>query len=274
MIQAQNVGFAYETDEGLRRVLHEVTLSIQSGEMIAVLGQNGCGKSTFARLCNALLPMQEGKLTVAGFDTSDKKMTYELRRVCGMVFQNPDNQFVSSVVQEEVAFGPENYEVPRQDIGAIVKAALHQVALDGFEHRAPYTLSGGQKQRLAIAGVLALSPKVIIFDEATAMLDPMCRREVLAMMKKLQAQGHTIVMITHYVEEAVLADRVALMQDGKILAFGTAREILCDKEKMDAAKLLMPHAARVYYDLLAEGITLPMCPLTEEELLEAICRFN
>jgi energy-coupling factor transport system ATP-binding protein len=188
-----------------------------------------------------------------------------------MVFQNPDSQFVSTLVSEDVAFGLENYGTPRSEISGRVKNALELVGMAGFENRAPHTLSGGQKQRVALAGVLALSPDIIIFDEATAMLDPDGRREVMEQILRLHLSGKSLVLISHYVEEAVLADRVYLMHDGEILASGKAREMLTNPALLRATGLLPPLPVRLYYDLKAAGAELPFCPLTNEELVEGLC---
>jgi energy-coupling factor transport system ATP-binding protein len=247
----------------------------KAGELIAILGQNGSGKSTLAKHFNALLPLQSGKLIVVGIDSRDKDNTWRLRRLCGMVFQSPDNQFVSSVIGEDVAFGLENYETPRFLIQGKVSSALKAVGMEGYEKRSPHTLSGGQKQRVALAGILALEPDIIVFDEATAMLDPEGRSEILNEIQRIRNQSQkTIVMITHHVEEAVLADRVYLMQKGKMLACGTPREILVDIELMELAGLIPPVPVRMYYDLKAAGILLKSCPLTDDELVEEICQLN
>jgi energy-coupling factor transport system ATP-binding protein len=272
-IEAKEIKHAYDSAGGRKRALRGVTLEVRRGELLAVLGQNGCGKSTLVKHFNGLVPLQEGELSVAGFDLRTPKNLRGVRRTCGMVFQNPDNQFVSSLVGEDVAFGPKNFGVPDADIPGIVAAALAAVGLTGFEDRSPQMLSGGQKQRTAVAGVLAVSPDIVVFDEATAMLDPEGRREVLAIIRRLRDEhGKTIVMISHYVEEAVAADRVALMQGGKILGIGTPREILTNPALLAEAGLLPPFPVRVYEALRQCGVTLARCPLTEEELAEELCR--
>lgn len=193
-----------------------------------------------------------------------------MRRLCGMVFQNPDNQFVASTVEEDIAFGLENYEVPREEIPGRVRAALALVEMSGYEKRAPNTLSGGQKQRVALAGVLALEPEIIIFDEATAMLDPRGRQEVLAIMDKLHKAGRTIIAITHFVEEAVAADKIILMHKGRVLACGSPKAILTDLDLMKEAEMIPPLPVRLYHDLRQAGIYLKNCPLTDEELVEEL----
>lgn len=273
-IEAKNVSFFYDGDDGKKQALCGIDLSIPQGDFVAVLGENGCGKSTLARLFNALLPLREGELRILGRDVRDKTSRRAIRKSCAMVFQNPDNQFVSSIVREDVAFGLENYGTPREEIPRRVSQALHRVALDGFEDRAISTLSGGQKQRLAIAGVLALEPQILIFDEATAMLDPMCRREVLSMIRKCNEERHTIVMITHDVEEAVQAKHVLLMHGGRILAFGDSRRILSDTALLARAGIEPPAAVRFCEDLKSCGIALSRCPLTARELSEELCRLK
>ena len=258
MIDAHDIRFSYDGPGG-RRSLNGAQLHVSPGEFVAVLGHNGCGKSTLVKHFNALLPLQHGTLTVDGMDAADPANRWALRRKVGMVFQNPDNQFVSTIVGEDVAFGLENYGVPEDEIPARV-AATH-------------TLSGGQKQRVALAGVLALSPDILVFDEATAMLDPDGRQEVLRTIHRLHTQQHkTVVMITHYIEEAIGADRVYLIHNGKMIADGTAREMLTQPELLAAAGLTPPMPVQMYHDLKQAGITLARCPLTLEELAEELCR--
>jgi energy-coupling factor transport system ATP-binding protein len=267
LVEGKNISFSYD---GFSLALRDVAIKIEKGEFLVILGANGAGKSTLVKHFNALLPLEQGELRVAQIDLRDEKDIWLLRRLCGMVFQNPDNQFVSSTVEEDIAFGLENYEAPRDEIPERVRAALALVEMGGYEKRAPDTLSGGQKQRVALAGVLALEPEIIIFDEATAMLDPSGRQEVLAIMDKLHKAGKTIIAITHYVEEAVAADKVILMHEGKVLACGSPRTVLTDPDLMQAAGLLPPLPVRLYYDLRQAGIHLSRCPLTGEELVEAI----
>ncbi len=271
----KNISYSYMYDGGFALALDGVDISVGEGELVAVLGHNGCGKSTLVKHFNALLQLQSGELSVAGLNVADQKNVWELRRRCGMVFQNPDNQFVSSSVEEDIAFGLENYETPRGEISGKVRKALRLVGMEGFEKRSPHMLSGGQKQRVALAGVLAMEPDIIIFDEATAMLDPAGRGEILSVIRRLREQERkTVVMISHYVEEAVFADRVYLIHDGRILASGTPREMLTDEELMKRTGLIPPVPVRVYYELKAAGLELQKCPLTNEELVEEICRLN
>ena len=227
------------------------------------------------------LRLQNGNLSVNGINAGNHANKWELCKICGMVFQNPDNQFVSSVLEEDIAFGLENAQVPEREVTSKVKAALELVGLEGYEKRSPSSLSGGQKQRAALAGVLALNPEILIFDEATSMLDPKGRREVLAEMKKLRDCGKTVVMITHDVEEAVLADQVILMgrpngqkDPNTVLAQGSVREILTDSRLLIQVGIVPPMAVRMYEDLKLAGIELNRCPLTKEELAEALCRWK
>lgn len=281
MIKGSRLGFSYFWDGESIPVFEQANIELKEGEWTALLGCNGCGKSTLVRLMNGLLPLQDGNLSVNGINAGNPANKWELCRVCGMVFQNPDNQFVSSVLEEDIAFGLENAQVPEREVTSKVKAALELVGLEGYEKRSPSSLSGGQKQRAALAGVLALNPEILIFDEATSMLDPKGRREVLAEMKKLRDCGKTVVMITHDVEEAVLADQVILMgrpngqkDPNTVLAQGSVREILTDSGLLIQAGIVPPMAVRMYEDLKLAGIELNRCPLRKEELAEALCRWK
>ena len=281
MIKGSRLGFSYFWDGESIPVFEQANIELKEGEWTALLGCNGCGKSTLVRLMNGLLPLQDGNLSVNGTNAGNPANKWELCRVCGMVFQNPDNQFVSSVLEEDIAFGLENAQVPEREVTSKVKAALELVGLEGYEKRSPSSLSGGQKQRAALAGVLALNPEILIFDEATSMLDPKGRREVLAEMKKLRDCGKTVVMITHDVEEAVLADQVILMgrpngqkDPNTVLAQGSVREMLTDSRLLIQAGIVPPTAVRMYEDLKLAGIELNRCPLTKEELAEALCRWK
>lgn len=281
MIKGSRLGFSYFWDGESIPVFEQANIELKEGEWTALLGCNGCGKSTLVRLMNGLLPLQDGNLSVNGTNAGNPANKWELCRTCGMVFQNPDNQFVSSVLEEDIAFGLENAQVPEREVTSKVKAALELVGLEGYEKRSPSSLSGGQKQRAALAGVLALNPEILIFDEVTSMLDPKGRREVLAEMKKLRDCGKTVVMITHDVEEAVLADQVILMgrpngqkDPNTVLAQGSVREILTDSRLLIQAGIVPPMAVRMYEDLKLAGIELNRCPLTKEELAEALCRWK
>ena len=281
MIKGSRLGFSYFWDGESIPVFKQANIELKEGEWTAILGCNGCGKSTLVRLMNGLLPLQNGNLSVNGINAGNHANKWELCKICGMVFQNPDNQFVSSVLEEDIAFGLENAQVPEREVTSKVKAALELVGLEGYEKRSPSSLSGGQKQRAALAGVLALNPEILIFDEATSMLDPKGRREVLAEMKKLRDCGKTVVMITHDVEEAVLADQVILMgcpngqkNPNTVLAQGSVREILTDSRLLIQVGIVPPMAVRMYEDLKLAGIELNRCPLTKEELAEALCRWK
>lgn len=273
LVEGKNISFSYDFDDS-SFALQGVDIAIEQGEFVVILGCNGSGKSTLVKHFNALLGLQHGELRVAQIDVGNEEEIWLLRRLCGMVFQNPDNQFVSSVVEEDIAFGLENYETPSRKIPERVQSALALVEMSGFEKRAPNTLSGGQKQRVALAGVLALKPEIIIFDEATAMLDPGGRQEVAKIMRKLHRAGKTIIAITHYVEEAVAADKIILMAQGRVLACGSPKAILTDLDLMKEAGMLPPLPVRLYYDLRQAGVHLNHCPLTDEELVEEICQLR
>ena len=274
-IRTEHLKFSYDaqSESGGVMVFDDLNLSIEEGSFIAVLGHNGCGKSTLAKHFNAVLLPEGGSVQVFGMDTSDESLLVDIRRTVGMVFQNPDNQMVANVVEEDVAFAPENLGVPSEEIRRRVDEALKLVGMYDYRLHAPHLLSGGQKQRVALAGVLALSPDILVFDEATAMLDPDGRQEVLRTIRRLHTQQHkTVVMITHYIEEAIGADRVYLIHNGKMIADGTAREMLTQPELLAAAGLTPPMPVQMYYDLKQAGIVLARCPLTLEELAEELCR--
>ena len=271
-VWAQELSFRYE---GRRQnALEQVSLSVQAGEFLVLLGRNGSGKSTLARHLNGLIPIEGGKLVVAGIDAACQARVWELRRKVGMVFQNPDNQFVSVNIFEDVAFGLENYEVDAADIPKLVADALKVVDMEGFEERSTDSLSGGQKQRIALAGVLALNPDILVFDEVTSMLDPQGRKEVLSIIHRLhQSLGKTVILITHFVEEAIEADRVCLMEKGRILAVWTPSKILAGQTLCDAG-LLPPLIVRLWTKLLpalSESCEEEI-PLTAEEFVEAVMR--
>ena len=270
-VKGRGIYFCYE-EEGSAFGLEHIDIEIQKGAFVAILGHNGCGKSTLVKHFNGLLPLQQGELTVFGMNAAEEKNIPKLRRSCGMVFQNPDNQFVSSIVKEDIAFGLENYDTPVWEIPDRVNAALALVGMENFAERSPHTLSGGQKQRIALAGVLAMEPEMIVFDEATSMLDAQGRKDILEAMKTMHRLGKTIIMITHYVEEAVHADRVLLLNQGQIIGDGTPQDILTRRELLQQARLVPPLPVRMYEDLAKRGIVLDTCPLTEEALVEELCR--
>lgn len=269
-VRFENVKYSYR-DGGADFAVNGVTLSVREGEFVAVLGRNGSGKSTLAKLINALLVPTEGSVKVFGMDTSDDKQTFEIRRNAGMVFQNPDNQTVASVVEDDVAFGPENIGVPREEIGRRIDFALDAVGMQAFRRATPARLSGGQKQRIAIAGVLAIMPKILILDESTAMLDPKGRREVMDVVKRLnREQKMTVLLITHFMDEALEADRAIVMHRGEVVMDGAPEEIFARSDELETYNLTLPRAAYVCKKLQAAGMPVADS-FTAEELAEAIC---
>jgi energy-coupling factor transport system ATP-binding protein len=273
IITAKKVKFSYATETEIRFALNGVDFTAQKGEFVCILGHNGSGKSTFAKHINALLVPREGTVTVAGMDTSREDLLWEIRRSAGMVFQNPDNQIVSSVVEEDVAFGPENMGVPQPEIVQRVADALSAMEMGEYAKRAPHMLSGGQKQRVAIAGVLAMLPEIIVFDEPTAMLDPSGRAEVMDAIRDLNKKHKkTVVLITHFMDEAVEADTVYIMKDGRVISRGAPRDVFKEVKILKSSGLTPPFAVRMYYALREQGADLGDCPLTPEELVEQICR--
>ncbi len=267
-ISVQNVTFKYDSQDETegKLVLNDISFEVEKGAFVALLGHNGSGKSTVAKHLNAMLTPTSGKVYIDGMDTSDEKLTYDIRRRVGLVLQNPDNQIVASIVEEDVAFGPENLGIPSDEIRRRVDEALR--AVDMYDHRlkAPYKLSGGQKQRVAIAGIIAMQPDCIVLDEPTAMLDPKGREEVLYTIHKLnKEQGITVVMITHYMEEAVTADRVYVMDNGRMLTSGTPREVFSQVELMKKHRLDVPQATELCHKLRACGVEIDRLPLDREE---------
>ena len=272
-IQAEKVEFSYDGDEGesVKKVLRGISMEIQRGEFVALLGHNGSGKSTMAKMFNAMLLPSQGKVFIDGLDTVDEQVLYEIRRRVGLVLQNPDNQLVASVVEEDVAFGPENLGGPPAEIRERVDAALKAVEMYDFRLNAPYKLSGGQKQRIAIAGIIAMEPDCIVLDEPTAMLDPRGRTEVLNTIHRLnEEKGITIVLITHYMDEAVEADRVIVMDSGEILTQGTPREVFSQVELLKRHKLDVPQATELLYQLQQAGAAIDGCALNIEECVETL----
>lgn len=270
MIEIQNVSYAYE--DAAAKALNNVSLTINDGEFVAVVGHNGSGKSTLAKHLNALLLPTEGKVLVDGMDTADEADTLSIRQRVGMVFQNPDNQLVTTIVEEDVAFGPENIGVPGSEIRTRVDRALAAVGMEKYAHSAPNMLSGGQKQRIAIAGMLAMQPKVLVLDEATAMLDPKGRRDIIDLVTKLHREnGITVVMITQYMEEVIGADRVAVMSGGELILEGTPKEVFSQDELLHKHRLDVPVMQQLANRLNARGANLPKCILSVEEMAQAIC---
>ena len=283
MIRAEHLSYEYvrtwEEESGSRQeriqALDDLSLSIEKGSFVAVLGHNGSGKSTFAKEINALLKPTGGVLYVRGMDTAQDELVWDIRQSAGMVFQNPDNQIVATIVEEDVAFGPENLGIPPEEIRRRVDAALETVGMTAFRYDTPSKLSGGQKQRVAIAGVLAMKPECIVLDEPTAMLDPMGRKDVIDTVKRLnREQGITIVLITHYMEETVDADRLIVIDDGKMVMDGTPREVFRQVEKVKSFGLDVPPATFLAWKLRKMGLSLPEDILTQEELVGALCRLK
>ncbi|MBE6970877.1 MAG: energy-coupling factor transporter ATPase [Ruminococcaceae bacterium] len=274
MLETKNLTFYYPAEEGREAVpaLQEVTLSIEKGSFVVVLGHNGSGKSTLAKHMNAVLLPSNGKVYVENMDTCDEALLLEIRRRVGMVFQNPDNQIVANVVEEDVAFAPENLGVPSAEIRRRVDDALEAVGMGEYTRHAPHLLSGGQKQRIAIAGVIAMEPECIVLDEATAMLDPVGRREVLRTIGELNRKlGITVVLITHHMNEAENADRVIVMNGGRVAMDGTPREIFARVEELHAMGLAAPHTVELMDELNRAGMDLPLSAITVEECADAIC---
>jgi len=255
------------------KALDGIDLEIAQGEFVAIIGANGSGKSTLARHLNCLLLPTEGKVTVSGLDTSEEANMWDIRQQVGMVFQNPDNQIVAAVVEEDVAFGPENIGVPGPEIASRVQNALAAVGMTEYAKHAPHRLSGGQKQRVAIAGIMALEPKCIVLDEPTAMLDPQGRKEIIGTVQKLnQEKQITIVYITHYMTEALAANKVVVMDKGHICFMGTPREVFSRVDELEKLGLEAPLAAKVAGELRKSGVKLPQNIITDEELAQALCQ--
>ena len=269
MIKTENLVFAYE--DSADEVLSNINLNIEKGSFTAVLGHNGSGKSTLAKMFNAILLPSGGKAYVNGIDTSDEKRVFDIRRSAGMVFQNPDNQMVAAVVEDEVAFAPENLGVEPKEIRVRVDECLKTVGMTKYAQSAPSKLSGGQKQRVAIASVLAMNPEILILDEPTAMLNPMGRKEVMRTVKRLnKEQGITVVLITHYMDEAAEADRVVVIDDGKIVSDGTPREVFSEVEKIKSLGLDVPQVTELAYKLRALGVDIPRDTITADEAFDAL----
>lgn len=281
VLSLENVTYRYkQLDENGRQLelppaVNDVSFDVEEGEFIALVGHNGSGKSTLAKLFNGLLKPKSGKILVLGQDTSDEKLLYEIRKNVGVVFQNPDNQMVATLVEDDVAFGPENIGLPPEEIGKRLDFALKAVGMEAYRNTAAHRLSGGQKQRIAIAGVLAVMPRILVLDESTAMLDPQGRREVLTVVKKLNRELKiTVVLITHFMEEAAQADRILVMDDGRLALSGTPREVFSKRDFLDSIGLDVPLPAAVGSLLAAKGCQLPETVLDEDELVEALCRLK
>ncbi len=279
IIKAEDVTFEYirrdeeGNVEGITTAVDHVSLDIAQGDFIAILGHNGSGKSTLAKHINAILNPTEGTVWVNGMNTSDEDKVWDIRQTAGMVFQNPDNQIIGQVVEEDVGFGPENMGIPTKEIWERVEESLRAVGMYEFRKYSPNKLSGGQKQRVSIAGVLAMHPKCIVLDEPTAMLDPSGRKEVIRAVRALNdVEGVTVILITHYMEEIIHADKVFVMENGGIAMEGTPREIFSQVEKLKALRLDVPQVTLLAYELQKKGIAIPDGILTIEELADALCR--
>ncbi|MCD5410826.1 MAG: energy-coupling factor transporter ATPase [Clostridiales bacterium] len=275
MINIDNITYEYKSEEENLIAIKDLSLDVEQGEFIVIIGHNGSGKSTLAKHMNALLLPTEGVVEVKGMDTKDEDHTWDIRQIAGMVLQNPDNQIVGTIVEEDVAFGPENLGVKREEIIERVENSLSLVGMDAYRLKAPHLLSGGQKQRIAIAGIIAMKPDCIILDEPTAMLDPEGRREVMKTIKKLNKEEKiTIIHITHFMEEAVDADRVIVMEDSKIVLQGRPREVFKQVEKLKKLGLDVPQVTELAYILAREGINIPADVLTVDEMVMKICQLQ
>lgn len=276
IIKIDNLYFQYPhgEDEEPKLAIKGVSLEIEEGLFTAIIGQNGSGKSTLAKNLNGLLLPSKGAVYVSGMDTRDEDKIWDIRQTAGMVFQNPDNQLVSAIVEDDVAFGPENIGIDPVEIRARVDEALDAVKMGKYKRKAPHLLSGGQKQRIAIAGVVAIRPRCIIFDEPTAMLDPRGRKDIMEIIEKLHREGITVILITHFMDEAVKADRVVIMNKGEILLDGTPEHVFSQDELIRSARLDVPMAAEIAIYLRENGIDVPPEVVTAERLKEFVCQYK
>ncbi len=264
----ENVDFAY--DEGEKNVVEDLSFKVERGSFVALVGRNASGKSTVAKLVNGLIAPLSGKITVLGLDATDENNSFEIRKRCGIVFQNPDNQTVATIVEDDVAFGPENIGVEREEIGKRIDFALKATGTESFRFSSASRLSGGQKQRVAIAGVLAIKPEILILDESTSMLDPRGRREVMDVVKNLNKLGMTVIVITHYMDEVTDCDEVLVMGGGRLLRSGTPEEIFADEDLLARAGLELPVPAKIAKLLRKKGVKIGQ-PLTKEALKDELC---
>ncbi|MDR0880872.1 MAG: energy-coupling factor transporter ATPase [Clostridioides sp.] len=275
IVQVNNMTFEYITEESSVKAIDDLSLNVKEGEFVAIIGHNGSGKSTLSKNLNAILFPTEGNILIDGIDTRMEDRLWDIRQTAGMVFQNPDNQIVATIVEEDVAFGPENLGIQPKEIRARVDKALKDVNMYEFRRRQPHLLSGGQKQRVAIAGIIAMRPKCIIFDEATAMLDPSGRKEVMRTIKELNKQEKiTVLHITHYMEEAVEADRVIVMEKGKKIVEGTPREVFSHVRELKEIRLDVPCMTELANLLIDDGVNIPGDILTVDEMVDKIMEFN
>lgn len=271
IIELKNVSYDYVSGDIITRGVKNVTLDIERGSFVAFVGHNGSGKSTLAKLLNGFFVPDKGKVFVESIDTADDDKIFDIRKKVGMVFQNPDNQMVASIVEDDLAFGPENLGVPREEIGKRIDWALKTVNMEGQNKRTPNKLSGGQKQRISIAAILVMKPDVLILDESTAMLDPKGREEVMETIMRLnKEEGMTVILITHYMEEVILADKVVVMNDGEVVLHGTPKEVYKELETIRNAQIELPIITQVAVELKNRGYDVPLS-LTKEELVEALC---
>ena len=276
IIEVENLTLEYIRDEEGNKVkaLDDISFSIEEGSFVSVIGRNGSGKSSLSKCLNGLLIPTSGKVTVNGFSTSDEEHILDIRQSCGMVFQNPDNQLVSSIVEDDIAFGPENLGIDPLEIRERVDNALKSVDMEAFKDRPPHLLSGGQKQRIAIAGVLAMKPKCIIFDEPTAMLDPKGRKEIMKIINELHKEGITVILITHFMEEAIKGERIIVLKNGKIILDGTPKEVFSNRAKIKEADLELPFSMELKSRLVDKGLNIPDEVFTEEELKDYLCQLK
>ncbi|MDF2838654.1 MAG: ATPase component of transporter [Evtepia sp.] len=272
IIKLEQVSFVYPDETNTSNlVLDQINLEIEEGSFVAILGHNGSGKSTLAKLLNAIHQPTQGKVWVNGMNSSDPEKLFSIRNTVGMVFQNPDNQIVASVVEEDVAFAPENLGIPPTEIRQRVDDALHMVGMYEYREHAPHLLSGGQKQRVAIAGVIAMRPRCIVLDESTAMLDPIGRREIMDTIRRLNEEyGMTVILITHHMDEAAQAERLVVMSDGHIIADGSPKKVFQNVEELKASGLSVPDTVQLLYELRKEGILVPLDAISDEECAQVL----
>lgn len=274
-IIANEVFHSYDESNTLNSFsLKNISFEINDGDFVAVLGANGSGKSTLVRHINALIELQKGNIKVNNYDVDNADTLWNLRKDCGMIFQNPENQFVSPIVKEDIYFGLNNFEINEEEISLRTEKVLNDINMKNYQDSLITNLSGGQKQKIAIASVLALDSNIIIFDEATSMLDNQSKEEILSLMKKLNEQGKTIIVITHNVDEILNANKIILMKDGMIVAMGDGKTILQNKELLESASIAPTISTQIYYKLIEENIYLPFCPITPKELSDAICQWR
>ncbi|HBF7343512.1 TPA: energy-coupling factor transporter ATPase [Clostridioides difficile] len=273
IVKVNNISFEYITDEAKLKAIDDLSLDVKKGEFVAIIGHNGSGKSTLSKNLNAILMPTEGNILIDGMDTKEEERLWDIRQTAGMVFQNPDNQIVATIVEEDVAFGPENLGIEPKEIRRIVEESLKSVGMYDLRDRQPHLLSGGQKQRVAIAGIIAMRPKCIIFDEATAMLDPSGRKEVMKTIKRLNKKENiTVIHITHFMEEAVEADRVVVMEKGKKILEGTPREVFSKIKMLKEIGLDVPCMTELSSLLIEEGINISSDILTVDEMVMELCQ--